>query len=425
MRIINIEDCLELMCGLLIEEEFTPAIDIAEKDKKIMLSIAQSTFRGKALSDRQYEVVKKILTNGYQKDFLDRNVDLPSSINNIRRPLRKIDRSEYIAIENYQDNLSGAGYQVYDNPGGKCLVVRFPFNMKYSKIITEIKKFILFPSEVYKSDNYKHILPYTETIVYKTIDLFKEHIKDIQSELIDIYEEIDQYRNAPEKYVPGIYGLQIKNTPKTIVQPVVDKLGEPTIENLFLYNDKKDQIGLVHFDEGDLASSTQNLKPLTKKILGRNHSLIQINKKQHPINEVLDSLLELQRFPLLVILDDKDPLDQLVQFHNITKNIIPIEEISVMFRKENRKEGRHFNDYVKSQKINNKLDINTKIVYINNKKIPKDLLKEVWEPECVISLGSVRHYNKIDKLIHQYDLTIHYDREDGYWNDMIWSIEKI
>ena len=48
MRIINIEDCLELMCGLLIEEEFTPAIDIAEKDKKLLLSISQSTFKGKA-----------------------------------------------------------------------------------------------------------------------------------------------------------------------------------------------------------------------------------------------------------------------------------------------------------------------------------------------------------------------------------------
>ena len=424
MRIINIEDCLELMCGLLIEEEFSPAVEIAEKDKKLLLSIAQSTFKGKALSDRQYEVVKKILTNGYQKDFLDRNIDLPSSINNIRRPLRKIDRSEYIAIEKYQDNLSGASYQAYDDTG-KCLVVRFPFNMKYSKLITEIKKFILFPSEGYKSDNYKHILPFTETIVYKTIDLFKDHIKDIQPELFDIYNEIDGYRNAPEKYVPGIYGLQIKNTPKNIVQPVVDKLGEPTLENLFLYNDRKEQVGLVHFDEDNLASSIQNLKPLTKKILGRKHSLIQINKKQHQLNEVLDSLLELKRFPLLVILDDKEPLDQLVQFHNLTKNIIPLEEIAVMFRKENRKEGRHFNDYVKSQNINNKLDINTKIVYINNKKIPKDLLKEVWEPECVISLGSVRHYNKIDKLIHQYDLTIHYDREDGYWNDMIWSIEKI
>ena len=424
MRIINIEDCLELMCGLLIEEEFTPAIEIAEKDKKLLLSIAQSTFRAKALSDRQYAVVKKILTNGYQKDFLDRNIDLPSSINNIRRPLRKIDRSEYIAIENYQDNLSGAGYQAFSDTG-KCLVVRFPFNMKYSKLITEIKKFILFPSEGYKSDNYKHILPYNETIVYKTIDLFKGHIKDIQPELLDIYNEIDGYRNAPEKHIPGIYGFQIKNTPEFIAQSVVDKIGDPTLENLFLFHDKRDQIGLVHFDKDALTSSTQNLKPLTKKILSRNHSFIQINKKQHPINEVLETLLELKRFPLLVILDDKEPLDQLVQFHNLTKNIIPIEEISVMFRKENRKEGRHFNDYVKSQNINNKLDINTKIVYINNKKIPKDLLKEVWEPECVISLGSVRHYNKIDKLIHQYDLTIHYDKEDGYWNDMIYSIEKI
>tara|TARA_A100001388_G_scaffold179384_1_gene134321 strand:+ start:423 stop:1661 length:1239 start_codon:yes stop_codon:yes gene_type:complete len=412
------------MCGLLIEEEFTPAIDIAEKDKKLLLSISQATFKGKALSDRQYEVVKKILTKGYQKDFLDRNVDLPSSVNNLRKPLRKIDRSEYIAIENYQDNLGNAGWQ-FHNDRGKCLVVRFPFNMKYSKLIGEIKKFILYPSEGYKSDNYKNILPFNETIVYKTISLFKDLIKDIDPTLLKIHSQIDDWLKNRDKYVPGIYGLQIKNTPMHIVQPVVDKLGEPTIENLYLYNDKKEQAGLVHFDKEDLNESIKNLKPLTKKVLSRNHSLIQINKKQHPINEVLDTLLELKRFPLMVILDEKDPLDQLVQFHNLTKNIIPTEEISVLFRKENRKEGRHFNDYVKTQKINNKLDINTKIVYINNKKIPKDLLKEVWEPECVISLGSVRHYNKIDKLIHQYDLTIHYDREDGYWNDMIWSIEKL
>ena len=262
---------------------------------------------------------------------------------------------------------------------GKCLVVRFPFNMKYSKLITEIKKFILFPSEGYKSDNYKHIFPYNETIVYKTIDLFKGHIKDIQSELLDIYNQIDGYRNAPEKHIPGIYGLQIKNTPEFIAQSVVDKIGDPTLENLFLYHDKRDQIGLVHFDKEDLTSSTQNLKPLTKKILSRNHSFIQINKKQHPINEVLETLLELQRFPLLVILDDKEPLDQLVQFHNLTKNIIPIEKISVMFRKENRKEGRHFNDYVKSQNLNNKLDINSdgRIIATSNKYIYDLIIKYI------------------------------------------------
>ena len=423
-KIINIEDCLELMNGLLIEEEFTPAIEIADKDKKLLLSIAQATFKGKALSDRQYDVVKKILINGYKQDFLDRNVDLDSSVNNIRKPLRKIDRSEYIAIENYSDNLSGAGWQFYSEQG-KCLVVRFPFNMKYSKLITEIKKFILYPSEVYKTDNYKHILPFNETIVYKTIGMFKDLIKDIDPVLMNIYNEIDSWLQNKHKYVPGVYNFAIENTPNTIVEPLVNKLGQPSNENLFLYYDKREQVGLQHFDQEALEQSKQHLKPLTKKILQRNQSLIQINKKEHALPEVLDTLLELKRFPLLVILDDKDPLDQLVQFHNLTKNIIPNEKISVLFRKENCKDGRHFNDYVKTQKINNKLDINTEIVYINNKKIPKDLIREVWEPECVISLGSVRHYNKIDKLIHQYDLTIHYDREDGYWNDMIWSIEKV
>lgn len=423
-KIINIEDCLELMNGLLIEEEFTPAIEIADKDKKLLLSIAQATFKGKALSDRQYDVVKKILINGYKQDFLDRNIDLDSSVNNIRKPLRKIDRSEYITIENYSDNLSGAGWQFYSEQG-KCLVVRFPFNMKYSKLITEIKKFILYPSEVYKTDNYKHILPFNETIVYKTIGMFKDLIKDIDPVLMNIYNEIDSWLQNKHKYVPGVYNFAIQNTPHTIVEPLVNKLGQPSNENLFLYYDKREQVGLQHFDQEALEQSKQHLKPLTKKILQRNQSLIQINKKEHALPEVLDTLLELKRFPLLVILDDKDPLDQLVQFHNLTKNIIPNEKISVLFRKENRKDGRHFNDYVKTQKINNKLDINTEIVYINNKKIPKDLIREVWEPECVISLGSVRHYNKIDKLIHQYDLTIHYDREDGYWNDMIWSIEKV
>jgi hypothetical protein len=43
----------------------------------------------------------------------------------------------------------------------------------------------------------------------------------------------------------------------------------------------------------------------------------------------------------------------------------------------------------------------------------------------VLSLGSVRHFAKIDNLIHQYDLTIHYDNADAQWNDHVWGIEKI
>lgn len=423
MRIFKIEDCIELMCGLLKSKDFEN-FSIADKDHRILTSIAHSTFKGKALSDRQYDVLKKILLNGYKQDFIEKDVDILSSVNNLRLPLRKIDRSEYIAIEDYADNLNGAGWRFHQD-AGKCLVVRFPFNMKYSKLIGEIKKFILYPSEHYKSDNYKHILPFNEKILYKTVSLFKNLIKNIDADVMKIYNEIENFNLKKEEYVPGIYNFEIKNITPTIAQPLLDKLGKPTLENLYLYYDKREQIGLNHVEESHLVASKSFLTPLSKKILERRNSLIQINKKDESLVNVVNSLMELQRFPLLVILDDKNPLDQLVNFHNITKNLFADHEISVLFRKENKNEGAKFNEYVKSQKINNKLDFSTKIVYINNKKIPKDIMKEIWEPECVLSLGSIRHFAKIDKLIHQYDLTIHYDHEDGYWNDHVWGIEKI
>jgi hypothetical protein len=423
MRIFKIEDCIELMSGLLKSKDFEN-FTIAEKDHRILTSIAYSTFKGKALSDRQYEVIKKILLTGYKQDFIEKDVDIESSVNNLRLPLRKIDRSEYIAIENYSDNTDGAGWKYHQN-AGKCLVVRFPFNMKYSKLIGEIKKLILFPSEHYKSDNYKHILPFTEKIIYKTVSLFKNLIQNIDSDVLKIYNEIENFNLHKEDYVPGIYNFKIKNITPIIAQPLIDKLGQPNLENLYLYYDKRVQIGLDHVDEAHLHASQSSLSPLSKKIMDRTSSLIQIDQKEHSLINIVDSLIQLHRFPLLVILDDKNPLDQLVNFHNITKNIFSDNEISVLFRKENKKEGAKFNDYVKSQKINNKLDLSTKIVYINNKKIPKDVMKEIWEPECVLSLGSVRHFAKIDNLIHQYDLTIHYDNADAQWNDHVWGIEKI
>ena len=147
---------------------------------------------------------------------------------------------------------------------GSMLLYSLLYLTGYKSIsLGEIKKFILYPSEGYKSDNYKNILPFNETIVYKTISLFKDLIKDIDPTLLQIHSQIDDWLKNRDKYVPGIYGLQIKNSPMHIVQPIIDKIGKPTIENLYLYNDKKEQAGLVHFDKDDLNESIKNLKPLT------------------------------------------------------------------------------------------------------------------------------------------------------------------
>ena len=68
---------------------------------------------------------------------------------------------------------------------------------------------------------------------------------------------------------------------------------------------------------------------------------------------VLESLLELNRFPVLVVLPNESPLDGLIKLHKGLTNIIFEQDTSVLFRIDNDKEsGRDFNEYIKLHKLN-------------------------------------------------------------------------
>ena len=86
--------------------------------------------------------------------------------------------------------------------------------------------------------------------------------------------------------------------------------------------------------------------------------------------------------------------------------------MSVLFRVDNDKTaGKHFNDYVRVNKLNNLLDKNTKVVYINSNKFPKPLLKNKWNPSAVLTIGSQRMNTKVSDYVNPLDLVIHYDTD--------------
>ena len=63
MSIKTIEDCLETLVGLVDETTGQHVID--NNDYSILTSIGRQVFRGIALTDRQYEVVKSKIKNKY------------------------------------------------------------------------------------------------------------------------------------------------------------------------------------------------------------------------------------------------------------------------------------------------------------------------------------------------------------------------
>ena len=117
-------------------------------------------------------------------------------------------------------------------------------------------------------------------------------------------------------------------------------------------------------------------------------------------------------------------IDGLINTHQSFKNIIFDENISVLFRLDNDDDdGYNFNAYVKKNNLNSPLDKDTKIVYINNNKLPKPLIASNWLPEVTILYGNSRTSTNVQLYINSCDLVIHYTDVELPWGKQ--DIEKI
>jgi hypothetical protein len=215
--------------------------------------------------------------------------------------------------------------------------------------------------------------------------------------------------NNKENFIPGIYNFKLKNLDKRSVEYMISSVGEPSVENLPIYVDRKEQYGLKHFDQIDVAASLNSVTHLAKQIALRTKFQVFISNKKYNINQLVEAVLDLYRFPLLVILPTGNQLTQLQKIHRAFDGIVPADLSSVVFRLDNNDEGKDFNDYIKRNNLNNIVDNKTKIVYTDTVKLPKPLIKLNWRPSAVLLLDSFRPNGKVLNFIESSDLIIHYD----------------
>lgn len=415
--IYTVEDCLEIMTGYS-EILVSPPFELLERDKKILQSIASKTFKGVGLTDRQLVVVKKILSSNYALQFVDRGIDLFKSLEQLRGPLRELDRSTFIKIKKVSDvpqlnqviNRGNFGIE------HKVIMLRFPFNMSYARLVNDIKKKFSYDSRYLNYDNH-YLFPYEEKYVYHLVHSFKSKIKDIDLELITAYEKICAIKENSNQYIPGIYDYKIRNVPQEFVNFLHQDIGVPSKENLYLYKDRCKALSLEHLDQNAVQESLQSIDLLSQKIASRNSFIVNINREKWTLDQVIRSLHTLHRFPLLVILNEKNALDDYHEIFVKLRLLYPSSAHAVMFRLPNNgAKNIEFNQRVTEDRTNNSIDENTKIVYINHKRVPKPLIKSSWQARAAISVRSEREHNQVQNFLEQYDLIIQYDREESPWN---------
>lgn len=418
---MTIEDYLEILAGTsnLSNHCFT----ILDQDKKLIHSLSQQIKKKIALTDRQHQLIKKKLLQYNDQLVNEGFLNLHESLDKTRQPYRTIDRSKTItlATQSYYEDF------FYTATNVLMLAIRFPFSKKMIKHIDLIKS-LQGGATGYDSKSKTHFLKFNEHTVYTIIDKLKTCNFTIDQRILDFYHTLKKINDENKSYKPGIYDYQLLNTSSPVKEFAYKTLGPPTKENLLLYHDRKDILGLKHFDNDHLTTACNKYDWLTKQIALRNERQIFIKNTDFTYKQLISSLHQLNRYPILIILgrqensngQKKEPcIEQLYEMENLIQKNTNIPS-TVLFRLENTtQQNKDWNTYIKENHLNSSLDADkTKVVYINSTKLPKPLLKNRWKPNSIIVLDSSRLPKNINLYCNQTDLVIFHNTIIPYYNHM-------
>jgi hypothetical protein len=390
----TIEDLLEYVMHV-DKSAALPHFTVNTEDKDILSSISRQVYRGIALTDRQYALCKEKLKN-YAEEFEQINVSVDQVVEHLRSSIREINREQYVKI----------------SLDKKFIEVRFPFSKKNIVTIEKIaNKFRSIYSHA--KGTHVHQFKLTEPVVKEVVESFINKQFVIDNELLEYYNEIMICSSNKYDYIPTYKNHNFINISDHAITSIVDNLNN-CVTDLKLF-DRRKRFGLV-LDNIEIPD-VSNYR-LLHNVVHRPSAEIAIPPNQYSINDVVLCLSDLDRFPLLVLLDEVNCLDQLTVFHNAVKEIVPSENQTVLFRVEGNSSQNEFNEFVREKKLNNWLDDNTQIVYIKKAKLPKLLLKTAWRPITALGLTSYRSNTTVNIYIKDYcDLIMYHDKELSLMKD--------
>jgi hypothetical protein len=373
----TVEDILSLVVS--VNDAVLPT------DKGILTSIDRQVKRGAALTDRQHDLVKTKLLS--YKDFLFSVgiTDLQEKLDVLKYPLRFVDRSKSVVLNN------------------DVIEVKFPFNKKtivtLDSVVQKCKRFYS-----HEKGSSIHKFKLNEVTVNEVVSAFQHKNFYIDPNVSKFYEKIKEIEMNKESVLPGIYNNKLTNFKKSALDLMNLELGPLTSQNLIKFYDRRRRYGITDIN-GTVYQNT-----LTETIAYREETEIAVNPEIHSLDSIVDAIIQLERFPILVLIDPDNPLHDVAKIYNAFRDVVPNEEQTVLFRVDNS-ENYNLNNFIHDNKINNWLDTSTKIVYINKNKLPKLLLRSNWQPMATLALSSYRANSHVTTYIKDVcDLIVYHDK---------------
>jgi hypothetical protein len=361
-------------------------IGVNDSNKQILESINSQCRKGIALTDRQYALVKEKLLE---------KLDNFTGDEPLKIPLRKIDRRKFIKFAT-NDEIDGFHTSNLNKQSWIWIKVRFPFHKKLIIKIDELKHKIRNGNTNYfhKKGSHTHYFRVMNDTVYNVVSTFIASNFEIDADVLDYFKKCKAIVDAKDEYIPMYRNgfINVNEEVKTNLQN----------SNELIKADRS--FGNQYFIETDIPKS------LTESIAYRKKQDYYVDPNDYSLHDVASSLHELERFPILVLVDNDDMARQTKMIHEAF-SFIPNNLHSVLFRADAGPQTE-VNRFITDNKLNNWVDNDTKIVYIKKNQLPKIIFNSGFKPITTFALNSYRSNTNVE-LYSRFncDLMIFYDAE--------------
>lgn len=363
---------------------------VPKRDIKILKNLSILIGKPDYISENQGKLLVKILgENVSALEFL--NLDLKEILKSPRWAKSFRQTQQIRKIRSFTNDS-----------GEKFIEIEFNFSTSLKKITQHLAQTI--DGGIISVNGKCFRVGMTEKSVVAVVDAFKNHNFDVSPEILGFYYTIKSWTR--DDYAKNFDVSSEKNISRQ--QTLKEEFG---IEGELPYTiiaDRKIQYQ-YHFHP-DFSYTT-----LTEKIANRTANKIYINSTDTPLVELLTSLKELHRLPLLVVFNGYSEAESL---KNLEKLSSALEQtnldngVGIYFRFENTHNGKAFNQIIAEKKYNAFLDDKTQCAGIIGGKIPKFFLSSGWKPEAVLSFTNNLKHNKTSVYCNSCDLIIYYNEKE-------------